>query len=79
MPAAAFFQLAAHKVFASLGRATAAKCCRKAALAYLQQKEYARATQAVRAYDEQSKDAGTCYVLFLTASEQGLEDEGLLF
>ena len=77
-PAAAFFQLGSHRCLASLGTANTAKCFRKAAVCYLQMKEYARAAQVVRRGDEHCRQAGTCFVLFLVAAEQGLEDEGAL-
>lgn len=75
-PAAALFQLGTHKIMSTLGMPTAAKCRRKSAICHLQAREYARAAQVVRQSDENCRDAGTCFVLFLVAAEQGLEDEG---
>jgi hypothetical protein len=47
----------------------AAKCYRKAALCYIEQKEYAKASTVVRRCT--SNEAATHYVVFLTALFQG--------
>lgn len=75
-PAAAFFQLGAHGCLSALGTANVNKCFRKSAMCHLQAHEYARAAQVVRRGDERCEEAGTCFILFLVAAEQGLEDEG---
>jgi hypothetical protein len=74
--AATYFEIAAHKVFASLGSSTIAKCYRKASVCLLNAKEFARAARTVKKGDEEGIEAGTWYVLFLVAVEQELEDEG---
>jgi hypothetical protein len=76
-PASTAFELGAHAAFAALGRATAAKCCRKAAVCRIQTGEFASAAHAVRRGDPEGQDAGTWYVLLMVAVEQGVEDEGV--
>jgi hypothetical protein len=49
---------------------------RQAAICHLGSQEFARAAQIVRKGDADGREAGTWYVLFLVAVEQGIEDEG---
>ncbi|KAF8845524.1 SPO22-domain-containing protein [Paxillus ammoniavirescens] len=72
--AADWFMCGAHPIFSGLGASSLSKCFRKAALCYLQQKEYARAASTIRRCPKNG--ATTRYVAFLIAVHQGLEDEG---
>jgi hypothetical protein len=51
----------------------------QAAICHLNAHEFARAAQIVRKGDEDGYEAGTWYILFLVAVEQGVEDEGVWF
>ncbi|KAH7925693.1 SPO22-domain-containing protein [Leucogyrophana mollusca] len=73
--AANWFICGTHTIFRSLGSANNAKCFRKAALCYLQQKEYAKAASIIRRCP--CNEATTRYVVFLIAVHQGLEDEAI--
>lgn len=72
--AADWYLLGSHKLFRRSSRETSNKCCRKAALCYIEQKEYAKASTVIRHCSD--NEASTYYVEFLTAVYQGLEDEG---
>ncbi|KAI5997768.1 hypothetical protein EDC04DRAFT_2612500 [Pisolithus marmoratus] len=72
--AADWFICGTNAVFSGLGPSCTSKCLRKAALCYIQQKEYARAAFAVKRCPVNG--ATTRYVAFLIAVHQGLEDEG---
>ncbi|KAF9231600.1 hypothetical protein BU15DRAFT_68195 [Melanogaster broomeanus] len=74
LEAADWFMSGTHTIFLSLGASSLSKCFRKAALCYLQQKEYARAASTIRRCPKSG--ATTHYVTFLIAVHQGLEDEG---
>ncbi|KIO03245.1 hypothetical protein M404DRAFT_625830 [Pisolithus tinctorius Marx 270] len=71
--AADWFICGTHAVFSGLGPSCTSKCLRKAALCYIQQKEYAKAAFAVKRCPVNG--ATTRYVVFLIAVHQGLEDE----
>ncbi|KAI5992168.1 hypothetical protein EDD15DRAFT_2197189 [Pisolithus albus] len=73
LEAADWFICGTHAVFSGLGPSCTSKCLRKAALCYIQQKEYARAANAVKRCPVNG--ATTRYVVFLIAVHQGLEDE----
>ncbi|GJJ13838.1 hypothetical protein Clacol_008095 [Clathrus columnatus] len=72
--AADWFLLGTHDVFKSMAQNNNAKCLRKAALCYIQLREYARATAAIRRC--RNNEAATHYITFLIAINQGLETEG---
>jgi len=74
--AADWFLAGSHKLFRTNSPSTSSKCFRKAALCYIEQKEYARASTVIRRCP--TNEATTHYVIFLTAVHQGLEDEGAL-
>ncbi|TDL22344.1 hypothetical protein BD410DRAFT_821261 [Rickenella mellea] len=73
--AADWFLAGTHSVFRSIAQSSEAKCLRKAALCYIEQREYARASNIIRRCP--GDQATTCYVIFLTAAYQGLEDEAV--
>jgi hypothetical protein len=70
--------LGVHSALSVLGRSSAARCARKAGLAYINIKEYAKATAVVRRADEKMEDAGSNYLVFVCSVEQGFEDEGAI-
>ncbi|KAJ7160549.1 meiosis protein SPO22/ZIP4 like-domain-containing protein [Mycena crocata] len=73
--AADWFLAGSHKLFATSCPTSGAKCFRKAALCYIEQREYARAATVVRRCP--ADEAKTHYVVFLTAVHQGLDDEAI--
>ncbi|KAF7311279.1 hypothetical protein MKEN_01029500 [Mycena kentingensis (nom. inval.)] len=76
--AAEWYLLGTHALFHAAAPTTAAKCFRKAALCYLEQKEFARAAAVIRRCPTGvgQGEAATQYVLFVAAVNQGLDDEG---
>ncbi|KAI6152903.1 meiosis protein SPO22/ZIP4 like-domain-containing protein, partial [Pisolithus thermaeus] len=70
LEAADWFICGTNAVFSGLGPSCTSKCLRKAALCYIQQKEYARAASAVKRCPVNG--ATTRYVVFLIAVHQGL-------
>ncbi|EJD04521.1 uncharacterized protein FOMMEDRAFT_146421 [Fomitiporia mediterranea MF3/22] len=73
--AAEWFLVGTHKAFASVAQMSGPKSLRKAALCYIEQREYARASQVIRRCpDDQSS---TFYLRFLAAAYQGLEDDAV--
>ncbi|KAG2129719.1 meiosis protein SPO22/ZIP4 like-domain-containing protein, partial [Suillus bovinus] len=73
--AADWFSCGTHSIFTCLGPVSSSKCFRKAALAYLKQKDYAHAGSTIRRCPD--TEATTQYVMFLIAVYQGLEDEAI--
>ncbi|KAF7340474.1 hypothetical protein MVEN_01967700 [Mycena venus] len=73
--AADWFLAGTHQLFRASCPASGAKCFRKAALCYIEQHEYAKASAVIRRCP--SNEATTHYVLFLTAVHQGLDDEAI--
>ncbi|KAF9467007.1 hypothetical protein BDZ94DRAFT_1212000 [Collybia nuda] len=73
--AADWFLAGSHKLFGIRSPSASAKCFRKAALCYIEQGEYARASTVIRRCP--ANEAKTHYVMFLTAVHQGLEDEAV--
>ncbi|KAJ7461286.1 hypothetical protein B0H11DRAFT_119781 [Mycena galericulata] len=73
--AADWFLAGSHQLFRSGCPTSSGKCYRKAALCYIEQHEYARASAVIRRCP--SNEAATHYVLFLTAVHQGLDDEAI--
>ncbi|KAI0078527.1 hypothetical protein K474DRAFT_1660335 [Panus rudis PR-1116 ss-1] len=73
--AADWFLAATHRVFEAVTRISQAKSCRKAALCYVQQKDYARASAIIQRCPQD--EAATHYVSLLTSVRQGLEDEAI--
>ncbi|KAK7007973.1 meiosis protein SPO22/ZIP4 like-domain-containing protein [Favolaschia claudopus] len=73
--AAEWFLAGSHQLFQASCPTSGAKCYRKAALCYLEQREYARASTVIRRCP--SNEAATQYILFLTAVHQGLDDEAI--
>lgn len=67
--AADWFIAGSHKLFKANSPTTSAKCFRKAALCYIEQREYARASVVIRRCPDH--EAKTHYVIFLTAVHQG--------
>ncbi|KXN85140.1 hypothetical protein AN958_11630 [Leucoagaricus sp. SymC.cos] len=74
--AADWFLAGTHQLFKEKASANYPKCYRKAALCYLEQKEYAKASTVIRRCP--TNEAATCYVMFLIAVHQGLEDEAIM-
>ncbi|KAL4254899.1 Sporulation-specific protein 22/ZIP4 [Abortiporus biennis] len=74
--AADWFLAGTHHVFDSMAQASRAKCFRKAALCYLQQRDYSQASTVMRKCP--NNEAATHYVRLLTAVQQGLEDEAMI-
>ncbi|KAF5385597.1 hypothetical protein D9757_006758 [Collybiopsis confluens] len=73
--AADWFGAGTHRLFRVNDSFSASKCYRKAALCYLEQREYSRATAMIRCCP--SNEAATHYVAFLIATHQGLDDEAI--
>ncbi|KAL5495788.1 SPO22_1 [Sanghuangporus weigelae] len=73
--AAEWFLICTHKAFASIGHITGPKCLRKAALCYIEQREYARASQIIQQCP--SDQSSTFYLQFLTAVYQGFEEDAV--
>jgi len=71
-----WFLLGTHELFKSVvSKTSCSKCLRKAALCYIQQQEYARATAVIRLC--QTNEAATHYLAFLIAVQQGFETEAI--
>lgn len=66
-----WFLAGSHPLFPVRG---IAKCFRKAALCYNENREYAKACAILRKCD--AREAKTQYVRFLVAVGQGIDDEG---
>lgn len=67
--AADWFLKGGHRIFSGLGQSSSAKCLRKAALCYLQSKDYSHAASVIRRCP--MSEATTHYVILLTAVHQG--------
>lgn len=65
-----WFLLGTHDAFSSMARSNQARCLRKAALCYIQQQEYSRATAVIQRC--RNNEATTYYVIFLIAVHQGM-------
>lgn len=74
--AADWYLAGTHQLFKERSSMTCSKCYRKAAICYLEQKEYAKASTVIRRCP--ANEAATCYVTFLIAIHQGLEDEAII-
>ncbi|KAJ6605346.1 meiosis protein SPO22/ZIP4 like-domain-containing protein [Mycena vulgaris] len=68
--AADWYLVGSHKLFQEACPTSGAKCFRKAALCYIEQHEYARASTVIRRCP--SNEATTHYVVFLTAVHQAI-------
>ncbi|KAF6758826.1 meiosis protein SPO22/ZIP4 like-domain-containing protein [Ephemerocybe angulata] len=73
--AADWYLLGSHQLFRRPSPEMSNKCYRKAALCYIELKEYAKASTVIRRCG--SNEAATHYVTFLTAVYQGLENEAI--
>ncbi|KAJ4477669.1 meiosis protein SPO22/ZIP4 like-domain-containing protein [Lentinula edodes] len=73
--AAEWFAAGGHPLFKVHGSSSASKSYRKAALCYIEQREYSRSAAAIRSCP--SNEAATHYLAFLIATYQGLEDEAI--
>ncbi|TFK68509.1 SPO22-domain-containing protein [Pluteus cervinus] len=73
--AADWFLAGSHQLFKVNSPTAYSKCHRKAALCYIEQREFARASTVIRRCP--TTEATTHYVTFLTAFHQGLEDEAI--
>ncbi|THH10579.1 hypothetical protein EW145_g1240 [Phellinidium pouzarii] len=73
--AAEWFLAGTHKAFASIAQMSCPKCFRKAALCYIEQGEYARASQVIHHCPK--GQSSTFYLLFLSAVHQGLEEDAV--
>ncbi|KAJ3996387.1 meiosis protein SPO22/ZIP4 like-domain-containing protein [Lentinula boryana] len=73
--AADWFAAGSHRLFRAQHSTSASKCHRKAALCYIEQREYSRAAAVIRCCP--SNEAATHYLAFLVATFQGLEDEAI--
>lgn len=68
--AADWFLAGSHKLLSTNNPTAGAKCFRKAALCYIEQREFARASTVIRRCPV--SEAKTQYVIFLLAVNQGL-------
>jgi hypothetical protein len=75
--AADWFLSGTHHLFKGNSSAAFSKCFRKAALCYIEQKEYAKASTVIRRCP--TNEATTHYVMFLTAVHQGKSSSFPLF
>ncbi|KAJ3723773.1 meiosis protein SPO22/ZIP4 like-domain-containing protein [Lentinula raphanica] len=73
--AADWFTAGTHRLFGAQNSSTASKCYRKAALCYIEQREYSRAAAVIRCCP--SNEAATHYLSFLIGTYQGLEEEAI--
>ncbi|KAH7881641.1 uncharacterized protein C8R40DRAFT_57431 [Lentinula edodes] len=73
--AAEWFAAGGHPLFKVHGSSSASKSYRKAALCYIEQREYSRSAAVIRSCP--SNEAATHYLAFLIATYQGLEDEAI--
>lgn len=73
--AAEWYIAGSHQLFRSHGLSSSSKCFRKAALCYIEKREYAHASTVIRRCP--TNEATTHYVIFLTAVHQGLENEAI--
>ncbi|KIK65861.1 hypothetical protein GYMLUDRAFT_950153 [Collybiopsis luxurians FD-317 M1] len=73
--AADWFGAGTHRLFRINDSFSATKCYRKAALCYIEQREYSRASAMIRCCP--SDEATTHYVAFLIAIHQGIDDEAI--
>ncbi|KAJ7233617.1 meiosis protein SPO22/ZIP4 like-domain-containing protein [Mycena haematopus] len=73
--AADWFIVGSHQLFRASCPTSGPKCFRKAALCYIEQHEFARASAVIRRCP--SNEATTHYVVFLTAVHQGLDSEAI--
>ncbi|ESK93496.1 hypothetical protein Moror_1688 [Moniliophthora roreri MCA 2997] len=69
--AAEWFLAGTHRLLMEVCSASISKCYRKAALCYIEQKEYAKAAAVIRRCP--NNEAATHYVTFLTAIHQAVE------
>ena len=67
--AADWFLAGTHSAFESMPVSSKAKCCRKAALCYIQQQDYAKVSAVLQRCSHE--EAATQYVMLLTAVKQG--------
>ncbi|KAJ3794551.1 meiosis protein SPO22/ZIP4 like-domain-containing protein, partial [Lentinula aff. detonsa] len=67
--AADWFAAGSHRLFRAQHSTSASKCHRKAALCYIEQREYSRAAAVIRCCP--SNEAATHYLAFLVATFQG--------
>ncbi|KAG6873268.1 hypothetical protein C0995_001042 [Termitomyces sp. Mi166 len=75
LEAADWYLAGSHKLFRLNSPTTSTKCFRKAALCYIEQREFARASTVIRRCP--TNEAKTHYVIFTIAIHQGLEDEAV--
>ncbi|KAL5518460.1 SPO22 [Sanghuangporus vaninii] len=73
--AAEWFLVGTHKAFASIVHIAGPKCLRKAALCYIEQREYARASQIIQQCP--GDQSSTFYLQFLMAVYQGFEEDAV--
>ncbi|KZS90228.1 SPO22-domain-containing protein [Sistotremastrum niveocremeum HHB9708] len=73
--AAEWYLLATHGAFQSMAQISYSKCFRKAALCYVEAREFAMASTVLRRCP--GEEAATHYVMFLAAAHQGMEDEAI--
>ncbi|KAF4566535.1 hypothetical protein EYR36_011966 [Pleurotus pulmonarius] len=73
--AADWYIAGSHQVFRSTRPESSSKCLRKAALCYMEQREFAKATSVIRRCP--TNEATTHYIVFLIAVHQGLDDEAI--
>ncbi|KAJ7585355.1 meiosis protein SPO22/ZIP4 like-domain-containing protein [Mycena floridula] len=73
--AAGWFIAGTHELFQTSAPTSTSKCLRKAALCYIEQREYARASTVIRRCP--SDEAATHFIMFLAAVHQGLEEEAI--
>ncbi|KAK0245171.1 hypothetical protein EDD85DRAFT_8484 [Armillaria nabsnona] len=73
--AADWFIAGSHKLFRENCPTSSSKCHRKAALCYIEHREYAKASAVIRRCP--ITEAATHYVIFLTAVHQGIDDEAI--
>ncbi|PBK89275.1 SPO22-domain-containing protein, partial [Armillaria gallica] len=73
--AADWFIAGSHKLFRENCPTSNSKCHRKAALCYIEHREYAKASAVIRRCP--ITEAATHYVIFLTAVHQGIDDEAI--
>ncbi|KAK0506685.1 hypothetical protein EDD18DRAFT_1059774, partial [Armillaria luteobubalina] len=73
--AADWFIAGGHRLFRGTSPGSEGKCCRKAALCYVEKGEYAKAQAVIRRCP--GDEAATNYVVFLIAVKQGIDDEAI--
>ncbi|KAF9552702.1 hypothetical protein CPC08DRAFT_261815 [Agrocybe pediades] len=70
-----WYMAGSHKLFTANSPSTFTKCCRKAVLCHIEQRDFALASTLIRRCP--TNEAATSYIMFLIAIHQGLDSEAI--